>query len=69
MATYSVKVPITGYLYVDVEAESEKEAIAAALEADTKLQDVEEWSVHEHITQGHFFYGLLNSANASKVDD
>lgn len=44
---YEVCMPITGIIWVTVEAESEEEAIEAAFESDQlTLDNVEEWEAH-----------------------
>lgn len=51
---YTVKVPIVAVCYVDVEAETEEEAIEKAFESDDlKLENVEEWEPLEHIVEGN----------------
>jgi hypothetical protein len=60
MKEYSVKLPVAGYAVVMVEADNEKEALEKALESEVKLDDIEEWDVHEHIIEGNIFYGNCN---------
>ena len=57
MKLYTVKVPIVAVCYVDVEAESEKEAIQKALVSeDCTLKNVEEWEAFEKIIEGNVVY-------------
>lgn len=44
MTKYSVYLPIAGYISTSVEAESEEEAIAKALDKSYETSDIEEWS-------------------------
>jgi hypothetical protein len=69
MATYSVKLPISGYVLADVEAASEKEAIQKAMDHDFRLADIEEWQVMEYLSQGNISYASCNEASAEKVED
>ncbi len=46
MKTYAVKLPISGVAYLEIEAETESEAIAKAVE-QASLRDVEDWEVLE----------------------
>lgn len=63
MKLYTVKIPIVAVCYVEVKAESEKEAIDMAFESDDlKLENVEEWEPLEHITQGNVIYTYHNDA-------
>ncbi|WP_345820572.1 hypothetical protein ABC766_00505 [Methylobacterium fujisawaense] len=69
MATYSVMLPITGYVVADVEADSEKEAIEKALDLNYSAKDIEEWEVHEYTNRGNVAYGVCTEASAEKLDD
>lgn len=65
---YWVEIPITGYVIVEVEAESEQEAIEKAFaDPDITTDDIEEWNTHEHITQGNVCYALKHSVSAEEV--
>lgn len=68
MKTYSVALPITGVLVLDVEASSEEEAIDKAMDEAT-LDHLEEWEAHKKIVQGNVFYGNQNEAEAMLVDE
>lgn len=52
---YSVVVPIAGHAVVEVEADSEAEAIERAVE-NVMLDDVEEWSGLERFNAGNVCY-------------
>lgn len=63
MKLYTVKVPIVAVCYIEVEAETEEEAIEKAFESDDlKLENVNEWEPLEHITQGNVIYTYHNDA-------
>jgi hypothetical protein len=58
---YTVLVPISGCVYVDVIAESEDEAVEKAVngEVEGEYPDrPEEWESHRHITQGNVCYAM-----------
>lgn len=67
--TYGVTLPVTGIIYVEVEAESEKEAIEKALSAEgcewPKTPD--EWEAHSQIVRGNVFSGMQNNASAEEI--
>lgn len=67
MATYGVTLPITGTIYVEVEAASEEEAIEKALEAEVTSNDIESWSTHKIVVRGNVFHGEQNEASAQEV--
>ena len=71
MKTYTIAVPITGVIYVDVKANSEEDALEAALESeDLSLDKCEEWEAHEHIVRGNVFYGHQNKIEVvAEFDD
>ncbi len=60
MKNYTVYVPITGIVKMEVKAENEEEAKEIALE-DATLTEVEEWEAHEEIVRGNVFYGVQNT--------
>jgi hypothetical protein len=65
---YKVCVPITGIIWVTVEAESEADAINAAFESEElKLDSVEEWEAHKAICAGNVLHASHNEAFAVKV--
>lgn len=64
MKTYGVTLPVTGILYVEVEAENENDAIDKAMEADVTIDDIQEWESHRQIVQGNVFHGHTNNADA-----
>ena len=68
MPKYNVMLPITGYVVVEINAASEKVAIAAALEKDFDIEQIEEWEVHEQVEEGNVSYGSLSRACAELVE-
>jgi hypothetical protein len=68
--TYGVTLPINGKLYVEVEANSEEEAIEAALcSQDSTLDKVEDWGALRIVCQGNFFHGCCNEAYAEPIEE
>jgi len=65
MKSYDVCLPLTGKIYVTVEAESERDAIKKAFCSEELLRDnIVEWEVCEMIVEGNVFHGLENRAHA-----
>lgn len=64
---WAVEVPITGKAYLEIQATSEEEAIAAAVER-VVYEDISEWEALRHVVRGNVFYGILNEANAEIMD-
>lgn len=68
--TYSVAVPISGVIHVEVEADSKEEAIDKALESEQlTLENIDEWTPHRHLVQGNVCYATQRQANATLIDD
>lgn len=63
---WSVQVPITGFVLVIVEAETEEEAVQKALEVYVTKVDIEEWATCEQIVTGNVFNGVINKASAAE---
>lgn len=61
---WGVRVPITGYVYVSVEARDAREAIEAALCKDVTVAHIEEWEMHRDVVTGNVFHGVIARADA-----
>jgi hypothetical protein len=59
MKEFSVRIPVTAYVEILVEAEDEDEAIDKAFDTAT-LNDVVEWDLHKKICEGNVCHALLN---------
>jgi hypothetical protein len=70
MGTYNVSYPTVGEVVVEVEADSEDEAIEAGwdLVGDASVAE-HQWEAVTKIVQGNVFYGPLNSIYAELIDD
>ena len=69
MPTYSILVPFTGSMFVEVEADSPADAKEVALEAEFNINNVHELEFHDHVVKGNVFYGVLNSMEVELIDD
>jgi hypothetical protein len=66
---WGVTLPVSGSIYVEVEAANAKEAIDKALrEGEWDDQDLQ-WEVHQQITSGNVFHGMQNSAEAEDLGE
>lgn len=65
--TWNVTVPISGRVFVTVEAADEESAIEAALEAvgDVDQRNVE-WEAHRRIVSGNCFHGMQNEIDVEE---
>jgi len=69
MPTYSVLVPFTGSMLVQVEADNSEEAKKAAFAVDFDIDSVHELEMHEHVVRGNVFYGVQNDIEVDLIDD
>ena len=68
-SSYDVCLPITGIIWVTVEAESEEDAIDVAFcSDDLSLDNVEEWEAHRRICSGNVLHAQQNECYAVKHD-
>ena len=68
MAAYTVTVPIVGVASIDVEANSEDEAIREAIDA-VSFDNIDTWEAVRKIVSGNVFHGSRNEAEAVKYED
>jgi len=69
MSKYSVLVPFTGSMLVEIEADSAADAKRAAFEVEFDINSVQEVELHDHVVQGNVFYGILNSMEVELIND
>lgn len=67
MKTWDLTIPITGRLAVQVEAETEQEAVEIAV-SNAALSDLIEWQAHDEISRGNFFFGLQQKYSVDYVE-
>lgn len=67
MKTYLVRLPITGSVDVEIEADNEDAAIEAALNSEISIDDITEWDVCKQIVTGNVFWGIINEAEAEEI--
>lgn len=68
MKRWAVTLPISGRLVVEVEAETEEQALDAALEVDAKDGDLE-WETHRRLVYGNVFAGMQREAEVELLGD
>ena len=59
MKRWNVRIPISGFVSINVEAQTEEAAKEAALTGDIPTSP-DEWDIHEQIASGSVFYGMQN---------
>lgn len=74
MKKYSVRIPLLAEVYVEVIAESEKEAIEKAINDSDLLIDgqsdkgysIEEWELLDKVAYGNVYCGSIREADAEE---
>jgi len=69
---YSVRIPVTGFVEVTIEADSPADAIDRALDLEIDIDepmmyDHCEFETHEIITDGNMFYGAINEVEVEEI--
>lgn len=67
MPTYYVTLPISGLVSVDIEADSQQDAIDKAL-AGLLPREPDQWEAHEYLVRGDVVYASPTQATAEEVE-
>ena len=67
MKRYALSIPITGLVYMEIEAESEEDAKQKAFMSDVTTENIDEWDMHESIVTGNVFHGHLNEIDIEEL--
>lgn len=66
---FSVSVPFTGYVVIEVDADDEESAIAAALMSeDLDFKNAEEVEFHKRVVRGNVCSAVLSEAEAMEIE-
>lgn len=68
MAKYGVELPIAGWIYLEVNAESEEDAIEKALETPWKDDDVQELCAYKKLMTGNVVHVSKNKVSVRRID-
>lgn len=69
MKKYVVKAPIAGYIYKEVEANSEEEAIDLALSDGWCYDELEELEMYNKVVEGNVCYLPYNKVEVKEIED
>ncbi|MBN3351902.1 hypothetical protein CF086_16525 [Clostridium botulinum] len=69
MKKYSVYVPVAGYIYKEVEAENEEEALDKVFDEGYEDDDIQEMDMYDKIAEGNVCYLNTSHAYAEEIDD
>ena len=59
MNNYTVRIPICGYVELEIDANDEEQALETAFDKAT-LEDVGEWDLFYKVVEGNVFCGSIN---------
>jgi hypothetical protein len=68
MNTYLVRIPIAGCLCVEVQAESEEQAIELGMKEELSPQNIEELNKYKQICEGNVCMVDITDAEAELLD-
>lgn len=68
MKAYRVEIPMTGVLHVDVEAESQEEAVKKAYEQANLSKHLHEMDVHTRVTEGNICHAIQNAMDVYEIE-
>ena len=65
---YSIKMPIAGYVYKEIEADSEADALKKLYEEGYELTDIEECDMFEKLVEGNICYTYHTEVVIEEMD-
>lgn len=69
MAKYGVELPIAGWIYLEIDAESEEDAIEKALETSWRDDDIQELCTYKKLMTGNVVHVSKNKVSVRKIDE
>lgn len=69
MKKYGVSIPIAGYIYKEVEADSKQEAIDKAFEEGYEDEDIVELDMYDKLVEGNVCYTYHTKAYADIIEN
>lgn len=69
MKKYGVSIPIAGYVYKEVEAETKEEALEKAFDEGFEDDEIAELDMYDKLIEGNICYTYNTSAYAEEIDD
>ena len=69
MKKYRVSIPIAGYVYKEVEAESKEKALEKAFDEGYKDDEIAELDMYDVLVEGSVCYTYRTKAEVEEIDD
>lgn len=67
MPKYNVILPINGCVNLEIEADSEEQAIQKGLQEDINTDDIDEFNTYKNLLSGNVFEGDYSEAQAEEI--
>ena len=69
MKKYGVSIPIAGYVYKEVEAESKEKALEKVFDEGYKDDEIAELDMYDVLAEGSVCYTYHTKAEVEEIDD
>ena len=69
MKKYGVSIPIAGYVYKEVEAESKEEALEKAFDEGYKDDEIAELDMYDVLVEGSVCYTYHTKVEVEEIED
>ena len=69
MKKYGVSIPVAGYVYKEVEAESKEEALEKAFDEGYKDDEIAELDMYDVLVEGNVCYTYHTKAEVGEIED
>ena len=69
MKKYGVSIPVAGYVYKEVEAESKEEAFEKAFDEGYKDDEIAELDMYDVLVEGNVCYTYRTKVEVEEIED
>lgn len=69
MPSYTVQLPIAGYVSVDVQCGEDEDPIEVALCSDFGTDDIAEWEAYRTLSSGNVLYAPVREATFEQLEE
>lgn len=69
MKKYGVSIPIAGYVYKEIEAESKEEALEKAFDEGYKDDEIVELDMYDALVEGNVCYTYHTKADVEEIEE
>ena len=69
MKKYGVSIPVSGYVYKEVEAESKEEALEKAFDEGYKDDEIAELDMYDVLVEGNVCYTYHTKVEVEEIED